>query len=273
MNRTTGTVDFKFPYKIHTAHFILEILIILITLTPILLIVLIRMFFPKSIENININMVSSLALFFSFVFIILIFYSRVYQRVPDLLYRKYILRNVKCPKCNSYISSYERTYPKASQFSEYYYNCDLCKSKNLIELPDESKGWNQTWVLSSKKPKKEDFKKYKYILQKSKNLEELQDLLKRFDIDQKDLERYTREQYIKHGVYKDLEYDRKVRRITLFTLAILIIIGFLVYNLIILKYDIEPFTNPGYMIGLISLLFVITIGIIAIFDHILNKKK
>jgi hypothetical protein len=278
MKERTGIVDFQFPYKVHIIHFIVEILVYFLILIPIILIALIRLVFPEIAENSLYSLAIPLSLSCCFILGIIFIYKRLFWNIPDSIYRQYILKNIKCPSCHNDITSYEKIYPRATQFSEFFYNCNFCKRKSLIEAPaDPSKEWRQNWILSSITPDSKNYEKYKAIIESSSSDEEfycqIDKEVEEHGLDPKDIQRSARQYHIKHGIYRDLEYDKKVRRITYLVFGIWLIIGILLQLFVFSKYNIEPFTDFRYNLALMSFFAVLTILFIAIFEHKNKKKK
>jgi hypothetical protein len=177
MSEKEKTIEFQFPIKLHIAHLLLEILVYLSTLTPLFIVALLRPFFLELSLEKTYALLTLIGFTSTFILFLLFVYKRFFKLIPDTLYRRHIQKNISCPKCNSNISLYEKQYPRATDFTEYFYNCDFCKSKNLVEADDFFPGWRPIWYLSNIDINEEEIQRYKNIVENSKNDKEYFDRL------------------------------------------------------------------------------------------------
>ena len=64
-----------------------------------------------------------------------------YKKFKEYFFRKWILKNIKCPKCDGLINKYEQRFANPEYIFEYFYRCSSCKKKFYLEPTKKFGGW------------------------------------------------------------------------------------------------------------------------------------
>ncbi|HDO19841.1 MAG TPA: hypothetical protein ENG74_03850 [Thermoplasmatales archaeon] len=249
--------EFRIPYRV---SFIQGVIQILVNCSPFLIPPFITFILLKYIlkESELLRFGISISIIFGIALYMLMAYRRDVVRISNKIYRDYILENVPCPACKAKLSRYERTYPLASHFSEYYYICDLCDRKYIID--SDLKNGKVVWKLFPESDS-ERLEKFREIAEEAHDEEEFMSSLSRLGIKNEEMSKLSREYKIKYGIIRDMSYDKKVRRVTYILFAFYGLTGLLIYS-----YGILP---VYILIPSISFMFVLTAALSA---WILEKK-
>jgi len=243
-------VEFQIPYRVSFFQVIIQTLVYLLFLFPPFIAIVLLKYILKETELIDLGIHISIG--FGAVMFLWMVYTRSITRIPDKIYREYIIEHIRCPKCKNKLSRYERSYPRASHFSEYYYICDFCNTRYIIDSFG-IKGATAVWKLAEE-PDSEKIERFKEVVESADNEKELVEGLSKSSLKKENIELLNRAYTLRYGVYKQLRYDQKVRKMAYLLLAILIAIGFLVYRYGILPtYLIIPTFSFVYVITLIFL--------------------
>jgi len=138
----------KLPLKVFIFQEIINALIpIFIVISPLWILVLIIHFFKSTIQSI-LNYVILATILLDVLIFILTFkpffepytYTRMwyepqtkwYGDLKSYFIRKWILNNVRCPKCDGKLSTSGALYKNAEDFMDYWFRCNLCKRRFKI---------------------------------------------------------------------------------------------------------------------------------------------
>jgi len=65
-----------------------------------------------------------------------------YKKFKEYFFRRWILKNIKCPKCGGLLNKYEQRFSNPEYIFEYFYSCNTCKNKFYLEsMKKFGDGW------------------------------------------------------------------------------------------------------------------------------------
>ena len=138
---------FKIPiYLVALQYFVNFLVTLLLLIFPIIIFIFIFLIFQDRLKDFFIIglLISGLFSILIIIFLFETFYEpkiKEYKKLKEYFFRRWIVRNIKCPECHGLINKYEKRYKNPEFIFEYFYHCNSCRRKFYLEPLKKSGGW------------------------------------------------------------------------------------------------------------------------------------